>query len=250
MFKYINGLYALKKLEPIILLSHMRANTSLIGHILGNNPEINGYYEMHIGYFSWKSLIRQKLKYLENHEFKVNSHYIFDKILHNEHYINTNLLKKSSKIIFTLREPSETIPSIINLFKKSNPEHEFASIKGASEYYISRLERLEQCSEELKNKFIYIDANIIKTNTDNFFSFLENELSLKSALTAEYEIQKMTGMAKSGDSSQALKKGKVIKEKNIYSNVIIEDDRATELNELYTRIRNSIIKNSKSHLIS
>jgi len=48
----------------------MRANTSLFGHILGSSPEINGYYEMHISYYSWKSLIRQKLIYLENHQFK------------------------------------------------------------------------------------------------------------------------------------------------------------------------------------
>ena len=35
----------LTPLEPILLLSHMRANTSLFGHILGTHPEINGYHE-------------------------------------------------------------------------------------------------------------------------------------------------------------------------------------------------------------
>jgi hypothetical protein len=34
----------------IFLLSHMRAFTSLAGHILGSHPQINGYYEMHISY--------------------------------------------------------------------------------------------------------------------------------------------------------------------------------------------------------
>jgi hypothetical protein len=28
----------------------MRALTSLAGHILGSHPQINGYYEMHLGY--------------------------------------------------------------------------------------------------------------------------------------------------------------------------------------------------------
>ncbi|MGV8991151.1 MAG: hypothetical protein ACOH1Q_07075 [Thiobacillus sp.] len=30
----------------ISLLSHMRALSSLAGHILGSHPQINGYYEM------------------------------------------------------------------------------------------------------------------------------------------------------------------------------------------------------------
>ncbi len=45
----------------IFLLSHMRANTSLFGHLMGSHPEVEGYYEMHIGYHSWRSLWRQKL---------------------------------------------------------------------------------------------------------------------------------------------------------------------------------------------
>ena len=34
--------------QHIFLLSHMRANTSLISHILGSHPQISGYYEMHL----------------------------------------------------------------------------------------------------------------------------------------------------------------------------------------------------------
>jgi len=248
MFNHINKVYALKKLEPIILLSHMRANTSLFGHILGNNPAINGYYEMHIGYYSWKSLVRQKLIYLENHKIKKKSRYIFDKVLHNEHFINCNLVKDKAKIIFSLREPKETIPSIINLFEKSNPSHEYTTINGAIEYYTNRLKQLEQYSFILKGNYIYLDANCIKTNTNELFLFLEKELSLSSPLSAEYEIQKMTGLTKSGDSSKTLKQGKLIKERNIYSNITIENDKIIELNTFYNQIRNTIIKNSKSHL--
>ena len=39
-----------KPCARIFLLSHMRAYTSLAGHILGSHPQINGYYEMHLGY--------------------------------------------------------------------------------------------------------------------------------------------------------------------------------------------------------
>ncbi|TCS68990.1 hypothetical protein EDC61_1225 [Sulfuritortus calidifontis] len=42
----------------IFLLSHMRAFTSLAGHILGSHPQINGYYEMHISYWDAAALDR------------------------------------------------------------------------------------------------------------------------------------------------------------------------------------------------
>jgi hypothetical protein len=43
----------------IFLLSHMRAFTSLAGHILGSHPQVNGYYEMHISYEDAFALDRQ-----------------------------------------------------------------------------------------------------------------------------------------------------------------------------------------------
>ena len=39
-----------ERYDRIFLLSHMRALTSLAGHILDLHPQINGYYEMHISY--------------------------------------------------------------------------------------------------------------------------------------------------------------------------------------------------------
>jgi len=245
-----NKLFALKKLEPIILLSHMRANTSLFGHILGNNPEINGYYEMHIGYYSWKSLVRQKLKYLEHHKLKFNSKYIFDKVLHNEHHINCDLLNKKAKVIISLREPNETIPSIINLFKKTNPSHECTTETGAIDYYKKRIIQLEKYSQSLKNNYIYLDANSIKNKTSEVFLFIERYLALKSSLSREYKIQEMTGQAKSGDSSQALKQGKLIEKdsKNSLTINIEENLAMSELNELYLKSRKKIITNSHNYL--
>ncbi len=85
----------------IFLLSHMRAYTSLFGHIMGSNPAICGYYEMHIGYYSWKSLIRQKLLYFENEEAKPGFSCMFDKVLHNEHSVALKILNgRRIKTIF------------------------------------------------------------------------------------------------------------------------------------------------------
>jgi len=247
---FLTTIQVLKNLEPIIMLSHMRANTSLFGHILGSNPEINGYYEMHISYYSWKSLIRQKLKYLEKHKFKQNSRYIFDKVLHNEHYVNNELLiNKKAKVIISLRSPEETIPSIVQLYKdKIDPNHEFATLDGAINYYKNRLKQLEKDSEALKNKFIYLDANSIKENTTEAFLFLEKELMLTYPLSTEYNLQELTGAGNSGDHSDTLKQGKIIRTKSDYSDIKINTEILADLTAEYNKTRAFIISNSKQHL--
>lgn len=247
ILNYIKKIEALKSLEPIIMLSHMRANTSLFGHILGGNPEINGYYEMHMGYYSWKSFIRQKLKYLENHKFKPNSHYIFDKVLHNEHYVNCELLKtKKAKVIISLRSPEETIPSIMRLYTdKIDPHHEFATFNGAVNYYKNRLQQLEEDSKTLKNNFIYLDANSIKEDTCHTFLILEKELHLKIPLSSEYSLQELTGIGNSGDHSEVLKQGEIIHKKNNYSDIVVDNSKLAELSSQYTATRSIIISNCK-----
>ena len=62
-----------ERLGRIFLLSHMRAYTSLAGHILGSHPEINGYYEMHISYENPVALDRQLESYLADDARKYNS---------------------------------------------------------------------------------------------------------------------------------------------------------------------------------
>jgi len=246
--KPLRKLSVLKNTTPIIMLSHMRANTSLFGHILGNNPEINGYYEMHIGYYSWKSLIRQKLIYLEKHTFKNNSKYVFDKVLHNEHYINCELLlDKKVKVIISLRPPNETIPSIINLYNKINPEHQFSTESGAIKYYRERLNMLHIYAEKLKNNFLYLDANLIKEETERSFSLLEQELNLVTPLTKEYNMQVMTGAKFAGDHSEALKKGKIDPQKSDFSNIILNPKSLDLLMDQYKEIRKKIIHYSKNN---
>lgn len=144
----------------------MRAYTSLFGHIMGSNPAICGYYEMHIGYYSWKSLIRQKLLYFENEETKSGFSYMFDKVLHNEHYISPKILDgRRIKTIFCLRRPQDTIPSILKLYQGIDPSHEFNSESFATDYYIQRLAMLESIAVALQQEFFYIDAESIQHNS-------------------------------------------------------------------------------------
>ena len=69
----------------------MRANTSLMGHILGSHKQIYGYYEMHLSYRTENDLIKQKELYATKDVIKSSSRYLFDKILHNVRNVTLSL---------------------------------------------------------------------------------------------------------------------------------------------------------------
>jgi hypothetical protein len=105
--------------QHIFLLSHMRANTSLISHILGFHPQINGYYEMHQSYLADNDLNQQQQLYASNHDIKKQSSYLFDKIIHNKyHLLLENLSVKEIKILVSIRSAKLSIKSIVNLFQQ------------------------------------------------------------------------------------------------------------------------------------
>lgn len=54
----------------IFLLSHMRALTSLAGHILGSHPQINGDYKMHPGYEDASNWLKGLELFLDSHPDK------------------------------------------------------------------------------------------------------------------------------------------------------------------------------------
>jgi len=210
----------LLKSDNIFLISHMRGNTSLLSHLLGNHSEIEGYYEMHIGYYSWKSLFRQKLLYLEEHSVKKSSHYYFDKILHNEHYIDQKILQQS-KIIIMLREPEQSIRSIMNLYLKIDPSHPFCQEKNASQYYIERLQEIHHLAQQIPNKFYYLQAEDLRQQTEKELLNLQKFLNLNSLIPTEYKNFTNTGKEKYGDSSNNITTGKVQKKETDYSDITI-----------------------------
>lgn len=234
----------LKKRTPLLLLSHMRANTSLAGHIIGNNPQVAGYYEMHIGYYSWKSFFRQKLIYAQKHRLGQDTKYMFDKVLHNEHFVSPDLLNTSgTKTLISIRRPETTIPSILKLYAEVNPKHEFASLDGAINYYLRRLEQLTTCSQNLKD-YCYFDAEELRQNTEQCLTHISNYLELKLPLKSEFKTQKLTGAARVGDSSGNLNAGRVKKTTSDYTAFDWNKEKLAFLTEKYQNAKLLMNENS------
>jgi hypothetical protein len=226
----------------IFLLSHMRANTSLFGHLMGSHPQIEGYYEMHIGYYSWKSLWRQKLRHFANHPSKPQARYMFDKVLHDGHEVAVELLQRpSTRTIFMLREPEQSIRSLIALYRQHNPHLPEATAEGAVNYYVARLATLARCARQLGGRYFYLDAECLISRPDPTLASLSDWLELASPIPSRYSAQPNTGRGNAGDHSQRLKSGRIDAGRSDYSDVTISGDLIAQARQAYTAHRASLL---------
>lgn len=221
----------------------MRANTSLFGHIMGSSTEISGYYEMHIGYYSWKSLIKQKIIFHSSHAEEKSTKYYFDKVLHSEHELNETILNnKKCKYIFMLRSPERTIKSICTLYRRVDPKHEFSNVEGASKYYINRINDIGKIFESIHNveNCYYVDAESLINEPDDTLNSLSEWLDLSMPLIPKYRQFKNTGVEKFGDSSEEITKGYISKSKDNYADINVPEAILNECNTVYQAVRNRL----------
>ena len=224
----------------------MRANTSLFGHILGSHPDIEGYYEMHIGYYSWKSLWRQKLLYLENHDFKPGSSIFFDKLLHEYCVVAPEILaRKGTRAIFMLRGPEKTIKSIVGLYRKNQPDHEFAQVAGATSYYVTRLEALADIARAMPRDYYYLDAEALIEHPSETLASLSTWLELSRPLSPEYQVFSKTGTPQAGDSSDMIKSGTIKQRQQSYPDIEVPPERLAEAEQVYREVRECLMKGGR-----
>lgn len=226
----------------------MRAYTSLTGHIFGSHNEIEGYYEMHKGYFSWKSLVHAKLLYYATHPVKKSARFLFDKILHNEHYIGVETLNRDNVYpIISIRSPEKTIPSIVSHFKKVNPSHEYTELNVATQYYIERVTQLAELAQKISGQYYYFDAEAITSEADSLLSAISQHLNLSSVLSTEYQQMEQTGKRFSGDNSQELFSGKIQQTtKKTDNKLLLPDELLAQALTAYNNARKTIIQHASS----
>ncbi len=196
--------------RKIFLLSHMRANTSLLGHILGSNPGIEGYYELHESYLEPIDLEKAKDKYYGSHCPKFGAIYLFDKLLHNHHKLSPEMVNEGDRVIFMIREPRATVSSIIKIFA-TKPGSQWQDQESAERYYIERLKELKRLSDALKNQYFFLKAEDLIQNSESTSASLTTFLGLKSRLSSEYRTFSKTGQRGFGDSSSNINAGVIVK---------------------------------------
>lgn len=201
-----------RRRDRIFLLSHMRANTSLFGHILGSNPGIEGYYELHESYQRPEDLDQAKRKYYRAHCPKTGAIYLFDKLLHSHHILDERLVGERDKVVMMIREPEATVKSILKIFA-DKPDSRWADQSSAERYYLERLQELRRLSDVFKGRYFFLKSEDLILETEHTLESLSHFLELSVPLSQRYEKFSKTGRRGFGDSSSNITSGKIIKEK-------------------------------------
>ncbi|MDQ1362779.1 MAG: hypothetical protein QG652_639 [Pseudomonadota bacterium] len=234
----------------IFLLSHMRAFTSLAGHILGSHPQINGYYEMHVSYDDAHSLNRQIDLYREHDELKPGGRYLFDKLLHNDYALQLERLNiPDVKILIALREPEHTIKSIVNLFAQKKIDDLYASPVEATRYYVDRLKWLADFCRHVDYRYFYFDAEMLKDESDILLPRLSQWLELDTPLSECYGVFSQTGKDRKGDSSENIRGGKINRMVHDYSAISIPDEQLKMARQVYRYSREAIIRGAAESVL-
>lgn len=226
----------------IFLLSHMRACTSLAGHILGSHPQINGYYEMHLGYEDAAALDRQLAAFRQDEALKPGSRYLFDKLLHNDYALKPERLGLADiKILLALAEPEHTIRSIVHLFRQKPDPDLYASPVAAANYYIERVRALAEFCRTTDWPYFYFDAELWQRAPERLLPRLATWLRLESPLSEQYEVFGHTGKARKGDASARLRSGRIDRTRSDYSEMAIPQDVLERAREVYRECRAQLI---------
>lgn len=240
---------AAQQYQRIFLLSHMRAFSSLIGHILGSHPRINGYYEMHLPYTSEANLDEQLRLYKQSESLKPDSQYLFDKLLHNDYPLDTAILAGTgNRILLSIRSPELSLKSIIHLFQSKDAVHPYADQLQATDYYIERLKALAAFSKNNPGMYYYFDAELIMSDSHNLLHALTRWCQLETALTDQYQMFSQTGKAGAGDSSSLIKSGRIEINVNNYPEVHLEAELISRAEQAYAEHRSVMLRHAQGSL--
>jgi hypothetical protein len=231
----------------LFLLSHMRANTSLFGHLVGSHPWVEGYYEMHIGYFSWKSLWRQKLRHFAEHRAKPGARFMFDKVLHDGHHVAPELLlRPGTRTIFMVRGPEQSVKSLVVLYRTHLPQLPEATVQGAVDYYVQRLASLARTAATPGLRYFYLDAERLIEDTGAAVGALSGWLGLASPIPTRYDTFEQTGRGHGGDHSERLKSGEVSRAKSDYSAIELSPAQLQAIRTAYRDCRQRLLAGAEA----
>src|SRR5215469_10659813 len=134
----------------LFVLGHMRSYSSLLCHILGSHPQIDGYCETHIKYRTRLDLLRLRSRVVRLTGEPLHGRYVLDKILHNYPLADGILRSHNTLALVLLRRPVPTVRSIINmgLHYGDIPWHRDLDL--VSSYYEERLAMLVRLAERLR----------------------------------------------------------------------------------------------------
>ena len=213
----VNPYLYLGRHRHVLLLSHMRCYSSLLGHIFGSNPLIAGFAELHMPYVNQLDLLRMRKRIHDLTQEKGERKSIFfDKLLHNECFVSKGIAGLDSvKFVVSVRRPRDTIASIINMGRKHHDIGWYQDPIAVVNYYVKRLSVLSTFLSEYPEvsgrRAIFFPAEKLLSQPSELLTSLSTSLGLATPLCEEYSTFNATGRPGIGDPSSNIRAGRIVR---------------------------------------
>ena len=149
----------------LFVLGHMRSYSSLLCHILGSHPQIDGYCETHIKYRTWFDLLRLRSRVVKLTGERLRGRYVLDKVLHNYPLASSILRSPNTLGIVLVRRPQPTVQSIVNMGLHYGDVAWHRDLDAVASYYEERLAALVGLADALRGRVIFIQAETMLSQT-------------------------------------------------------------------------------------
>ena len=193
----------------LFVLGHMRSYSSLLSHILGSHPQIDGYCETHIKYRTRLDLLRLRSRVVRLTGEPLRGRYVLDKVLHN-YPLTPGIVGRSNTFgIVLVRRPVPSVQSIINMGIHYADVAWHRDLDAVVQYYEERLARLISLSDQMAGRVMFVEAESLLSRTTQVLQRIGSLLELGEPLRAEYRRFAHTGEGGFGDPGEVISLGRV-----------------------------------------
>ena len=195
--------------STLFILSHMRSYSSVLSHVLGSHPQIDGYCETHLRYRFSFDLLRLKWRVRRLTGEPLRGRYVLDKILHNYPVATAILENPHTRGIILLRQPADVVQSIVHMGRHLDLNEQNSNVANAAKYYVERLSQLTRLARAFGKRAAFVESEALMARTDDTLAFLQQFLSLDSPLERRYRSFAKTGKPGYGDPSEMIHSGEI-----------------------------------------
>jgi hypothetical protein len=193
----------------LFVLGHMRSYSSLLCHILGSHPQIDGYCETHVKYRTRFDLLRLRSRVVKLTGEPLRGRYVLEKMLHNYAFAPSILRSPRTFAIVLVRQPIPAVQSIVNMGLHYGAVAWHRDLDTVVRYYEERLATLVRLADELRGRVMFMEAETLLSRTSDVLHGIGGLLDLSEPLRSDYRRFAHTGEGGFGDPGETITTGRV-----------------------------------------
>jgi hypothetical protein len=213
----------------LLVVGHMRSNTTVLSYILGSHPQIVGAAEIHQAYRGPFDLVKLRCRLMRTHRTRRQGDTFLDKLLHNRYGVDDRLLARPDvQVLFLMRGPEQTLRSILAMGQQPDEPAWHADPERVTAYYEGRMAFMEQLAARLvavggRERASLLTAEDFLANPEQALAGLTRQLGLHTPLSQDYQVFSFTGRKGAGDNSSSIRTGKLVRQATDYSAIALDD---------------------------